>query len=137
MLVRHDISELSHQTSQLEYVLVMMMQDTAGTSDASPFLSCLDQLNDDVWSSVLFPKLAAAKSAANVALVCSRLRHLCHGNCLTLNLLPLASSSDPSVAVAWTDAAVEHFPNVTTVKLSILEDASYVVTPSLMSALAR
>lgn len=117
--------------------MLVAMQDTARTSDVSPFLSCLAQLNDDVWSSDLFPKLAAAKSAANVALVCSRLRDLCHSSCNTLNLLPLASSSDPSVAVAWTDAAVEHFPNVAFVKLSILEDASYLVTPSLMPALAR
>jgi hypothetical protein len=46
----------------------------------SQLLCALAQCNDTIWNSHLVPKLRAQGSLPNVALSCTQLRALCHGN---------------------------------------------------------
>jgi hypothetical protein len=107
-------------------------------STASALLHCLEQLNDEVWGTLLLPKLQADKSAGAVALTCSRFRKLCQSNQGKLDLISLCnSSSSTSHVKASTAPLPQHFPNCSHVRLRLESNSSYLIVPCISVALAR
>lgn len=90
-------ARLATVTHQIELdallLLVLAVSVQAATAAApakaregSPLLSCLSQLNDDVFTSYLLPKLIEQGSAGAVALTCSQARRLCQDSIQHLDL---------------------------------------------------
>jgi hypothetical protein len=102
----------------------------------SALLRCLSSLDVDTWAQVLLPKLVAQGSAGAVALTCSQLRDLCFGAVQHINLSSVRDSELSDVEY-WTQSIHQHFNNVTTVRLLVIDDASYHTAPYLLPALAR
>lgn len=104
----------------------------------SDLLRCLGQLNDYVWAEVLLPKLIADKTAGAVAVSCSSLRRLCHGSVRKLNLTALGNSSSTAITVQHHLAALhQHFPECSSVKVSLVLDSSYLMAPAVVEGLSR
>lgn len=95
----------------------------------SALLACLEQLDDDIWSCVLLPKLVADKSASAVCLTCSRLRQLSQTNKMRLDLSLVASRDTQYLA-----AVPSHFHSCTTVLMALRDDSSYVLAPAIAQA---
>ena len=106
-------------------------------SSQSELLRCLSQLNDDVWSEVLLPKLLEQGSAANMALSCMQLRDMCHRNRQRLNLGRLHTSSDPQAVQDWTANLAEHFPACRHIQFVLKGTAGYQIMPFVLPAIAR
>ena len=101
---------------------------------ASPFLDCLDRLDEAALATVLLPKLHS--TVKNLALTCTRLRELVHGShCKQLNLSGLANGIRRKRIKAWTAALPAHFRSCQRVELCISDDRSYDVVKKLMPAL--
>jgi len=107
------------------------------SSGQSPFLHCLQQLNDDAWTQVLLPKLIEQGSAADVALTCSQLRDLCNHNVETIDLKALAEEEDVRDFDRWLQPLPAHYPNCKSAELSLKGDSSYVGMLYILPALAR
>jgi hypothetical protein len=91
--------------------------DISVVSD-SALLTCLEQLNDDVWTELLLPKLLADGSAPAAALTCSRLRQLCQRSRQQLKLT-LLDNTDTATVRRWTEQLPQGFPACTSVVMKL------------------
>jgi len=107
------------------------------TSEQSPFLHCLQQLNDDAWAQVLLPKLIEQGSAAAVALTCSQLRDLCNQYVEVIDLRRLDADTELCALEEWMQPLPAHFPNCILAKLAFFVESSYVAVQYLLPAISR
>jgi hypothetical protein len=81
----------------------------------SPLLRCLSQLNDDVLTACLLPKLKEQGSTGAVALTCSQLRRLCQDSTHHLDLSQQPQDS-PCSNPALAQQLIAAFPQCTSLK---------------------
>jgi hypothetical protein len=103
----------------------------------SALLRCLSQLNSDAWAQVLLPKLVEQGSADKVALTCRQLRDLSFSSIQKLDLCDPHNSPSNSQLGLWMEALPTHFPDCTTVTVTLCSEGSYHAMPYVLPALAR
>lgn len=81
-------------------------------------LCCLSQLNDDVFSSYLLPKLIEQGSAGAVAFTCSQLRRLCQSSTQHLDLSAQPLHDSPCNNPALAKQLVAAFPQCSSLKVA-------------------
>jgi len=107
------------------------------SSEQSPFLHCLQQLNDDTWAQVLLPKLIEQGSVADVAQTCSQLRDLCNQYVEVIDLSSLAANADLGALEKWMQPLPARFPNCILARLKLAVGISYVGLQYMLPAIAR
>lgn len=111
----------------------------AGTcrTHVSLLLNCLNQLDDDAWSSILLRKLKKGNLLRPLSSTCQHMRTLCHRHHSRLNLSVLTEHYESSEAEAWTAELPERFPSVSTLELAVASDNSYRCISAALPALTR
>lgn len=104
-------------------------------SDSS-LLRCLGQLNDDVWTEKLLPKLLANGSAPAAALTCSRLRQLCQRSRQQLKIKTLDTADSTSAVSRWIQQLPQRFPACSSVLIR-LHQQSCPAAPVIVDMLSR
>ena len=103
----------------------------------SALLRCLYQLNDDVLTAFLVPKLVEQGSAGAVALSCSQLRRLCHLSTQHLDLSKqLQDGDNPCHDPNLARQLVAAFPTCTSLEFAWASDSLVNVYHSITPLLA-
>lgn len=88
-------------------------------SQQSPLLRCLSQLNDDVLTAHLLPKLSELGSAGAVVLTCSQLRRLLQPGIQHLDLArQLQDADNPCHSPVLARQLLAAFPNCTSLNFA-------------------
>jgi hypothetical protein len=119
------------QIVELSFAQIANMSEVSD----SPLLRCLTQLNDEVWTEILLPKLLADGSAPAAALTCSRLRQLCQRSRQQLKLTSLGSA-DKATVRRWTEQLPQRFPACSFVVMKHCEQ-SCPAAPVIVGVLSR
>jgi hypothetical protein len=105
----------------------------------SALLRCLSQLNDDVLTAYLLPKVVEQESAGAVALTCSQLRRLCELSTHHLKLSrakQLQDADNPCHSAKLARQLVAAFPNCTSLHFSWASNSLVNVYRSISQLLA-
>jgi hypothetical protein len=116
---------------------VVLVAQPGNPAGESALMRCLSQLNDDVLTSYLLPKLVEQGSAGAVALSCSQLRRLCQLSTQHLDLSKqLQDGDNPCQDVKLARQLVAAFPNCTLLDFAWASSSVVRVSRSITPLLA-
>jgi hypothetical protein len=105
-------------------------------TEVSPLLCCLSQLNDDVFTSYLLPKLIEQGSAGAVALTCRHLCELCQDSVQHLDLTKQLPHGNPCLDPELARQLVAAFSSCTSLEVTWQSHSCYDVFVNISTLLA-